>query len=197
MGELNPGPEREYLQFKNAALDAFGFMVPDYGFRCTKISPLIVRFESEYVYFEVTHEPRSFEIDFSVGRIDRPDERFSLSELNVFMGYAEEGKSYPALMAYKPEAVKEVLAQVGDHLKDKGGSVLQGRADAFEKLASIRASAPNDYFNGVHVGSAKKAAEDAFHAKDYGKVVKALEPIKGCLSQAELKKLDYAKRHSG
>jgi len=197
MGTLNPGPEREYLQFKNAALDALGFMVQDYGFRCTKIGPLIVRFESEFVYFEVTHEPRSFEIDFSVGRIDKPDERYTLSELNVFVGYSEEGKTYPALMAYKPEAIKEVLMQVGERLKSKGGPILQGRTEAFEKLEKIRSSAPNDYFNGVHVGRAKRIAEDAFRAKEYDKVVQALEPIKGCLGQAELKKLEYAIKHIG
>jgi hypothetical protein len=66
----------------------------------------------------------------------------------------------------------------------------------FERLRKDRESWVRDYAQKVNLTQKRRELEEAWRAKDYVRVVTLLRPLRDALTPSELKKLEYAEKHT-
>jgi hypothetical protein len=203
-------------EFARVVLDAFKFLEGEYDFRRARIEAHVVRYESETVFVEVYRDERTSEGGVSVGlrhslkaaspqpssapvaTIGRAvsDGVFSLDEIIAYSApnRAEQGLWGSAFIISQSE-IEKWLPRLAASLQQVGQSMLTGELNAFDEARLSRSRAAHSYTVSEQLRAARASAAKAWHLRDYEAVVRVLEPIEGQLTQAEAKKLGYAKQH--
>lgn len=201
MLEVIPSPERTQLGFPEAVVDAFDFLVQDYGFRCIKSDMTFVRFESSAVFVNVYHGRASYEIGVEIGLINDPlaqiESPLTLRDIVEFNG-AENQIGYTRVVtfsAYNPELVRKFVNKLADFVKVYAEPELKGDRVVFDQLRAFRSRQAADEERERRLSRIRREADKAWRDKDYSSVISLFEKMETYLTPAEAKKLEYAKKH--
>ena len=127
---------REELGFTAAVLRSFEFLVRDYGFRCSKQSPFLVRFESTAVFIEIFHGLKDYEVGIHFGRVD-DNKRFSFG-LYMRRFCPEVHRALGDRIAGTFEKVEAALHGLAEALGTCGKPIIDGEAHILEEMAKVR-----------------------------------------------------------
>lgn len=199
MLEHNVGPERARFRFVGEALSNFDFLLTNFGFKCVTQELTFVRLESATVFVNLFHGRGSHELGFEVGLHTRAtslkhEEAFSLYEI-IVLNNAQKETQYSFYWAGTPELVKERMPMLADLVRRYAMPAIAGDQTIFEKLGALRHEASRKLERDSELRWVRPKAEEAWHAKDFKKVVELYQSVVQYLTPAELKKLDYAKKH--
>lgn len=198
MFRTTPRSNRTQLGFAEEVISNFCFLTQKYNFRLVKAEPTFVRYESHNVFVNIYHGRASYELGFEVGQlIDAPGQEraFSLSDIIDLLSASEE-TDYILLQASTAERVKEYVSKLAAMVKKYAGAALQGDPQVFKRLSKIQLEKSNKLLKEWNLSEIREQAEKAWHEKDYALLAKLYDSIRGELSPAEAKKLEYAKRQS-
>ena len=196
-------PEDRFVVFEKLAKVNFAFLTEKYGFRLSNINKIdnryiVLQYISERVFVNFYYASPSFELDFSIGRIDiedKPDnDGFTSGDL-VFLCKDTEWADYKLYSAQSYENLCKCLPKLAKLLESCGGSCLEGDAPSYEKMLFEKKRKINQWCNEQELKQAKKAASVAWENKDYYKFTEILEPVIDALSTSEKRKLEYARKH--
>lgn len=92
-----------------------------------------------------------------------------------------------------PEALSRLLRKAAGLLESYGGDLIEGAGVAWEAALRQSASGRPSTRGEVVNGPAVRAAEEAWQARDFARVVALLGPIESDLSARDGRRLDYAR----
>ena len=189
------------IDFENLVNNEFKFLEKKYGFRCVSSSLELVRYENNDIFVVIRYDAnRSYELGVEIGQLkavfngqERP---FSLNE--VFRLYKlNEAGIHSAVQASSQEAVVNCITKMASQLSQYGSDFLSNDVFAYKRLSDQREKECNDYELQTKLLHIRSDAQTAWKNKDYKQVIALFEPVKGELSDAELKKLHYAQKQIG
>ncbi len=184
--------------FAKLAQDKFSFLVSEYSFCCVEATNYVVRFESDKVFVSVRYDAsRSFELDVEVGELnvlyggeERP---FNLGEILRLEG-AEKKERYTFFQASEPEALTNCTARLALLLSTYGVEFLKGNKYSFKRLSTFREKECNQYALETELTDIRRKVQVAWKDKNYSRVVELYQPVEDVISEAEKKKLAFAKK---
>jgi hypothetical protein len=193
--------------FKAQAVNAFQFLVSEYGFGSPSFrGPIarepamqgddleIVRFESSKVFVSIARCPSRLDWGVDIGLLIQPPDQengFTLDDLAVG-NVPDDGRRWTAM--WPDKLLAKALAERAQILREYGHSALLGNASTFEILAEARSMRVRQYSAQQRVASATSKADAAFRRKDWTEVVNLLAPFSANLPIVQRKKLDYARK---
>ena len=127
-------------------------------------------------------------------RVGAQDVEFSLGNIIEVMGASAE-TGYTFFQASTPEKVKSLVSRLADLLKQYGKAALTGDPLFFSKLRDDTARKSDDYLKQIQLSRVREQVAQAWRQKNYLKVVELYEPVRDDLTPAEVKKLEYARKH--
>jgi hypothetical protein len=182
------------LHFEPTVCQAFDFLTSKLAFACTKSTPTLVLYVSANVEVEITLDLRSYEVDVEVKRIGQT-RSFPLHRIVELM-CPQEADRWRLVQTSTPERVKKLVPQLGNLLQKYGRAVLSGDPKAFQRLGELEESDAMRTTRELQIRQARRLAEQEWQSKNYAKVVSILSPIQEELTNSELAKFIYAKKHS-
>jgi hypothetical protein len=197
MYKTTPHPRREELGFPKAVIREFNFL-EEKGFRSTQKNVTLVRYESERVFINVYHGRASYELNVEIGlRPASAEERerpFSISEIIELISGQREGEFTPP-QSNTPEGVRKFVSQLASMVEKYAEPALAGDCLFFDQLSMLRLEKSEAFLKELKLKAVRRAADAAWHEKDYASVIKLYEPLQENLTLAEMKKLSYARKH--
>jgi hypothetical protein len=189
--------ERDQFGFPEAVLNSFRFLVEDFGFLVVRQEATYLRFESDAVFVNVYHGRASYEVGVEIGELQKANKlserSFTLGEI-IAMTNFEMGSNFRFYQATRPELIQNCVAETAGLVKGYSRAALIGDRNFFEGLSNIRSRISREYLKGMEMGRVRQDAEAAWREKNYEELVELYESVKGDLTPAEVKKLEYAKR---
>jgi hypothetical protein len=183
------------LGFVAAVREAFDF-VREFGLKELSAEKTIVRYASDRVFLNVFHGRSSYELGIEVGKLPAGDmDGYSIVSL-IRTKDSERADSYRVWTAVTPEVVRDGLTLLAKDLKEYGERALKGDDEFYALLERRRRISAAEYAAEVKYSVRLPQANEAFRLHDYKKAAELYEGIRESLSPAELKKLEYAKRHA-
>lgn len=186
-----PGPDRARLGFADAVEHSFDFLVREFGFRMVDRESTFVRYESERVFVNVFRARGSFELGVEIGRwIDVNGEvneqRFSVGDF-IALGHDLSAVGYRAFATTEKEPLGRFVAQLAEWTRDFARPALEGDDATFDAASVQNARRSQELLDGWRANRLRAAADDAWHGKDWGRVVDAYGEIVSELRTVELK----------
>jgi hypothetical protein len=186
------------LGFKEIAVKAFMFLETQYGFKCVESGQWSVRYESELVCISVYFDgARSFELGCSLERLNSSRSSCSnsldLGDLLRYKAGSVEGSSFQVTTK---NALKKFTSLLAEKLGAYGHEILLGDNLVFDRVVELRDLANLDYAREGRLEEISHSLEIAWKAKKYQEVVELLAPAKKWLTATEVKKLEYARKHT-
>jgi hypothetical protein len=186
---------RRRLGFTEQVLSSFGFLIKDYGFCVVKDEPTFVRYESSSVFVNIYHGRTSYELGFEIGRLDsgsgQEEQAYSISMIMELM----RAKEPTFFQASTRDRVKEFVPRLADLVRTYATSLLQGDVATFGELIKTRLDMADRLHNELRLRGIRQKAANAWRSRDFVKVAELYDSIFENLTQAEIKKLNYAKAH--
>lgn len=167
-----------------------------YGFEAISSEATIVRFASTTAFLNVYIGRSSRELGLEFGQIGNgKDERgYSMSEL-IRAKSPDRAATYRKWTVTSPSELSRALDALAEHLRQFGTDFLQGNREAFAQLAKARQEWANSYAADVKYRQTIPLANDAFRRGDFQAAARLYEGVRDNLGPAELKKLEFAKKH--
>ncbi len=181
--------------FCTAVEKALGDLVSKHGFQVTERSRCLLTFETDKVELALSYDDqRSFEVGVGLRlKTNFAQPAYSFDELlraqNVTANEWSTGYA-----ARNVEATETIIRRIAGILERHGAPLLEADPDAWVKLDEQRRSDCIAYAATTKMALAKRAADEAWIAKDYQKVVATLEAVESELGKADAAKLAFAKR---
>ena len=184
------------LGLQAIAIKEFDFLKADYGFKCVKAGPWLVKYESNVVFINIHFDGnRSYELGCELGRNDgfrgSLEVPFDLGEI-IRCRENSEKTIQTSFQVTSSESLQKFCKLLAAHLKHYALEFLIGSSSAFKQVADFRDRECEDYVLERDLGLMRSQLGAAWQNRDYKKVVELLSPFKGKLEHSELKKLDYA-----
>jgi len=185
------------LHFTSAALDAFAYLVSDFGFVTTRSDPEHVRFEGNGVFVSVRFDGRrSYELGVELGPLqplyEGRERRFNLGEVLRLAG-ASEAEGLATVMVTEQAALERFTSRMATCLRRYGSPLLRGEQEAFKRLGALGDAESRAYQHRNELRFAVEDAQRAWKSGDYQQVVAALEPFEAELSASDRKRLAMAR----
>ena len=139
------GDQRERaLGFRKEVLSAFGFFLMELGLHCVSADPLIVRFESDKMFFQISHDVSNYCIESSIGKLDDLSRDYTLRNivgdyLNA-PGYEEYGE-----FAGNAEEVHKRVQQIAEMVKKYAVKALKGDEEFLRGVAEAASRVNAEY----------------------------------------------------
>lgn len=186
---------REELGFTQAVTQYIGPVLARKGFVCTEQTPYWVKFRSSAVRFDVYHEPLSFEIYISYGRVDRPLERYNLlNMLDAILGPGDRLRGF--FQASTREGIVESIKKIADLLTSYGEPALTGDPVSYQRIAEAWQQETNRTGKYLLQGPIREQAETAWKGHDYQRARDLYERIEADLTPLEKARLEYARKQA-
>lgn len=188
--------DRARFAFCDAVQRTFGFLT-EHHFQCVRTEPTFVRYESDRVFVNVYHGRSSYELGVEVGLLDfdKTERGYSLSAL-IGLIDPQEAANYRNFVATTSELVEVGVKTLSEKFKAYAWDTLRGDPIVFAKLEQQREQLSKSFAMEVLARQVRPKAEAAFRNKSYAEAARLYESIRGQLSPAELKKLEYAQKHN-
>jgi hypothetical protein len=183
--------------FTKLAQDKFSFLVDKYGFRCVTATPFYVRFESNKIFVTINYDKnRSYEVDVEIGQKDalfnEMERPFSLSEILREKGVAEK-ETYKTYQAADPICLANCVSRLSRWLEIYAAEFLQNDRFSFKRLSDFRKKECDQYELETKLFHIRSEVHIAWNKKDYPRVSELYQSVENYLSEAEKKKLTFAK----
>jgi hypothetical protein len=180
------------FNFATKVTNEFGFLCSDFNFSCINEDQYYVLYESQNVFIGITFDGnRSYELGVNIGFKNITSPGYSLGEiLKCFGGPAEK---YSCIQVTTPESLSNFLVIFSDFIKKYAIDLLKGDNSAFQQLKEARNKECHEYAIEQRLAQMRCILKEAWHTKNYVKVVELLTPLEQHITQAEHKKLEYAK----
>ena len=187
------------LIFAKHVHEYFDYLISAYQYQCIISSEECVRYENDDVFVSVRFDNGwSNELDVEIGQkgvlfngIERP---FNLGEILRLKG-AEKKEKYTSVQTSNQEYLIIAIKRIAEVLKRYAQDLLQGDQAAFLSLVSLRERECEDYEIERELTFVRNEAAKAWNKKDYKKIVQLYSSVEHYISQSEIKKLEYAKKH--
>lgn len=179
--------------FEELVRTHFEFLVTDYGFDLISSTPDTVRFESKNVFFKITYDDYSFEIETYVGLLaEDPTSYSQVDVLDALLGEANIDQRF--FQASSPERMKYCVTRLAHLVRSHYEPVLRGEKEVLRKIDLVVCQKSDALAKEDELRNLRGDAEKAWRDKDYRKLVELFEPVKADLTPSEAGKLAYAKR---
>lgn len=138
LGSL-PVPSEGYLGFRKHALQAFQFLIDEYGFEVAETSPITVQFATDAMFVRLSHSPDCPMDSVLVGTCTSEEPQLSGFILDDFAYAAGEGVlfDYGRFDLRSSAGVAEFLEAASALVRGHGGSLLKGSAAAFQEFQAM------------------------------------------------------------
>ena len=185
--------DRSLLRFSDEVKIRFAFLEL-LGFRCESSEATMVRFESPRLAINVYHEKLSYEISSAIESAGGAD-TYSFSEI-LRLVHGERMEQYRDYASHTVEGVAEGVRQLADLYRKCFDTGILNDSQLFPLLEQQRQDWSKNYALETQLRLALKKSEFAWKEINFGEVVQALAPLQEHLNHSDLKKLEYAKKHS-
>jgi hypothetical protein len=185
------------LGFVPEVLSAFSFLSTDYGFAPIRVETTFVRYESASLFVNVYHGRRSFELGVEIGLLQKSpgtqEDWFSIGDIMDLTGVREKHR-YTFFQASTRERVTMLIPRLAEYVKEYAKPIFEGDLQIFERLEDLRGKKSDAYVKDMDLRQIRPKAEEAWHKKDYAKLVELYNSMKDDLTVVESKKLEYAQK---
>jgi hypothetical protein len=185
--------DRALLHFADEVKARFGFL-ETFGFRCARSEATLVRFESPKLAVSIFHGRQSYEISLEIENA-QGSETHSFSEILRFV-HNERAEQYRDYATHTVEGVAEGVRQLAELFQKCVNAGILGDSELFSRLKLQREEWARNYALETQLEQVRKKSESAWAEKNFEKVVQVLAPLQEHLNPSDLKKLEYAKKHS-
>ncbi len=154
----------------------------------------ITRYEKEEHAIEIVYGNEQFLIEAYT--FYNPYDRFELSEILTAARRNDEELNGDWGVT-NPDLIQKTIKRLANNLQSHARIVLDPKAKLLERAMTIRNTRLEQAIRQKHSDSIENACKDAasaFRKKDYRRVVQLLEPHKGYLKKADIKKLERARK---
>jgi hypothetical protein len=187
---LADGPAEGRLGFVTLALGDFEFL-SQFGFAVARKEPTLVRFENGKVYVNVYHGRSSHMIGVEIGRIHHR-EVYSLYE--VLAALSPDDVGLARLQASDATELERSISRVASVVREKGGGLLRGEADAFSDIHLIVEPIRREATVQAQYGATLRKADQAWETKDWSAALGLYETAVPGLSSTQRKRLEYLRK---
>lgn len=187
--------QRGKLGFKEAATASFDFL-NQLGFRLIGEEITLLRYESSTVFVNVYHGRASYELGVEIGRVTQREKHVHIFSIVRWAG-AEKAEGFGHHVMFQVssrEGVQRFVPQIAALVKKYAIPLLLGEEQAFQSVFAFAARLYADEMKNESLRVLRGEAEGAWQAKDFARVVEVYGGIRADLTEAEVKKLAYAKR---
>lgn len=201
-----PGPGRTQLGFAEAAVDQFGFLVDELGFRLVRVESTLVRYESPRAFVNVFHGRASYELGVEIGRwIEmggaRVEQKYPLSAV-IALDHDPTAVGVHPFATTDGAVLGRFVVQLAELTRRYGELALSGDPTTFDRLSAENARRSDAFTNRLRAQRLRSVADDAWRRKDWGLVIDAYREIESELLHVELKpsesgRLRYAQKRLG
>jgi hypothetical protein len=158
-----------------------------------------VRYESGRVFVNVFHGRGSYELGVEVGRWivvddDRVEEKFPLGDV-IALDHDVLAVGYRPLATTEKEPLVRFVAQLAEWTHRFARRALEGDAATFDALRAQGARLSQAMQEGWRANRLRAAADDAWHNRDWGRVVDAYGEMVSDLRTVELKPSELRRLH--
>ena len=184
------------LGLKKIATKEFAFLESEYGLKCVKASPWLVRYQSKLIFIDIRFDgERSYELGCEIGRNDNLrgslEGPFNIGEVARSKGYSEiDVVTFFQVTSRK--SLEKFVKELANYLISYAQDLLDGSEERFNRVADFREKECDEYALERDLSYMRNQLDDAWKNKNYKKVIELLEPIESNLKQPELKKLSLA-----
>lgn len=173
---------------------AFDFLNHNHGFRPVEKERSTVVYDSPKIYISLFYDDqRSFEVSLGLGQKHDPNPSYTFEEIlrSQSVPFSLWPSGYSAKNLVDAQHLLEKMSKI---VSGYAITLLEGDNDTWERISAQRRVDCLNYAASTSLANAKRAADIAWAAKDYVKVVKALRSVEPSLSKTDLAKLAYAKQ---
>jgi hypothetical protein len=196
--EYSPTFDHDQLGFVAEVTSAFRFLSTDYGFRCIRIDPSFVRYESSLTFINIYHGRRSSELGVEIGKLENisglQENWYTIGEVLDLIGVRKK-LGFTFFQASTRERVQMLVPKLAEYVKEYAKPILEGNLQIFERLHDLRHKKSEEYIKDMRLSQIREEAEKVWHKKDYAKLVELYNSMKDDLTPVEVKKLEYAQKH--
>lgn len=182
--------------FESATLEAFDYLFSELGFRITDRSPISLTYHGNGCFVIIRHDfQRSYELTLDLGKEGQPSPLFNFGEALRSCGAPAD---LPSSYQISDDAkLPMFLGKLADNLRDYCSDLLQGNAQAFQRLQQLRESESETFGQERDLRYARDDAKQAWAVGNYGKVITALQPHENFLSKSKKKAGTRSKKGGG
>ena len=183
--------DRLHFNFEKKVGEVFAFL-SNFGFSEVESLPTLVRYQNGDIEVDIYHGRQSYEIGAGV---TISGTRYSIPEI-IQASDPEVFKQFRYAMTTTPEGVANALEELSLLMKRYCNVALEGNQQFITVLEKQRKQWSENYALDVLTKQLRPKASEAFRQKDYSTAANLYSRISECLSTAELKKLNFAIKHS-
>lgn len=188
---------RIQLGFTSEVLSSFHFLIKDYDFKCAKTESTYIRYESDFIFVNVYHGRRSYELGVEIGKLEKnhpiQENGYSIGEIMDLMDVRKDLK-FTFFQASSKDQVQILVRKLAGYVKRYAKPILDGDYGIFEKIRILRKNKSDTYIREIDLRNIREMADIAWRQKDYVKFVELYNQVKDALTSIEAKKLDYARK---
>lgn len=195
MLQVNPGSERDKLEFAGSVLANFQFLA-DMGFRPVQEEITLIRYESSAVFINVFHGRASFELGIEIGILCEPTEHVTLYDILLWADAlkAEGFGQHVMFQVSSREGVQQFVPKLASLVRRYGEPFLRGDSTAYTEVLEARSRAARDFEQQVQLDDLRRRVEIAWTSNDFAGVVDLYGSIGTDMTSVEAKKLAYAEK---
>jgi hypothetical protein len=191
-----PGVDRERLRFVDAVRSSFGFLERA-GFVIVLELSTLVRYESASVFVVVFHGRGSYELGVEIGHRVEVDgqlveEKFALADV-VSLAVPLEKAGFRSFATTDAEQLPGFLAQLAGWTERYGGPALRDEPGVFTQLRAAGVKQSEAMQEAWRAARLRDAADVAWRAKDYPRVVDAYSEMISELRSVDLRPSELAR----
>jgi hypothetical protein len=194
----SPDCDRNQLGFISEVISTFKFLSTDYDLICVKVDPTFVRYESRSIFVNIYHGRRSSELDVEIGKLEKTpgiqENWYTIGEVMDLMGVRKK-LGFTFFQASTRERVQMLVPKLAEYVREYARPIFEGNLSIFESLHNLRSKKSEEYIKEMYLSQIREEAENAWHEKNYAKLVELYSSMKDDLTSVEVKKLQYAQKH--
>ena len=183
--------DRSHFNFEGQVRESFIFLV-DLGFSEIEAVSTLVRYQKGGIEVDIYHGRQSYEIGAGVAVSGT---RYAISEI-IEANDPQVFKRFRYAMTITSEGAATAIKELGSLLKCYGNEILRGDLQFISTLEKQRDKYAEKLALDSLAYQLRPKACKAFRQKDYSTAANLYSRIYECLSTVELKKLNFAIKHS-
>lgn len=183
-------------RFPDEAERAFSFL-KDAGFRLVERGRTRLRYESARVVLTIEWDPRSGEMNVFFGlqpRYGEARDSFALADVLGMEGVDLPERGMPFQVADEGR-LGPFVARLADDTRIHAQPAIAGDRMFFHRLKAFRNAQSDRYMLAMKLRRVRSEADDAWHKRDFRRVIDLYTSIQDHLSAFESGRLAYAKKH--
>lgn len=183
-------------RFPDMAKQAFSFL-EGAGFRLTQIDAGQLRYESAQSVVDVVWDARSGELEVFVGlhpQTGLPKETYSVMDILGMEGTLPPDRKVAAQVADE-NRLRPFVDQLAEDMRVHAQPALAGDRMFFRRLERFRHAKAEAFGRSMKLQQVRSAVEDAWRKRDFKKVIGLYASVESDLTEAEKRKLAYAREH--